>query len=84
MVGNATTPTAARITNIATGPMMGQIVQGRGQRAKPGGTGHAGDGADDAGRDADAEIDHGHGQQIAAEMLLDLVEDPQRAQPFAT
>ncbi len=55
-------------------------VERRRQRAEPGRIGHAGERADEAGADADADIDEGDGQQIIAEMDLDLVENTQRAQ----
>ena len=61
--------------------MIGMKFEDRGQRAEAGRIRHARDRADHAGDDADADIDHRHHQQIVAEMLLDLVEDPQRPQP---
>ena len=39
------------------------------------------DGAHDAGRNADAGIDHRHREQITAEVHLDFVEDLQHSQP---
>ena len=61
--------------------MIGKKFRVAANAPRPAGTGHSGDKADQAGRDPDAEIDHGHHQQIAAEVLLDFVENPQRAQP---
>ena len=60
----------------------GKEVQGRGQRPEACGIGHAGGRADDAGRGADAEIDHRHRKKVAAELRLDGVENPQGSQPL--